>query len=1521
MENGKRIYQIEINGLKESIDQVESLRKQLDMLSAQIDALEKKTISIKVDTPSTQGVSTNSSSSNSTRNTSSLNEEVALEKEINNLKNEGVRLDAKIEAAQTEIYQKVQATKDLYKETINDQKQLAAQERMAANAYSNTMMGMKQKLADLKTMINTTDLGDSDKLKQMTKEANELTNKLKQMEEAYGQFGRNVGNYQSAAEGFNKIKVAVGDTVREYTNYRQAAKALKEERFQLAQSLGQEAQAYKDVDVALKRLESDYSDLNKSSKTMDNLLDTMETFTAFAGIEASISQLFGIDNSTFDETIKKLTSLFFLLKSIETINKQWKSDDSPILGWFKRFDEKLDDLANRKSRKAAQEFILNFGDEIRSEARNAFDFMDDEIIFNEIQTIRAQQGKANTQIEGQNLEEYWKSLSEEQKKVFYENEKLSHAMQQNMAKASRSVKLLTGAFKFLRRALMGLASFGIGLLLTELLERVGDFVQSLDTSKTKAEQLNQELKALNKSLETERDILGSKYLKGQINDEEYLKGIYESQNEALVKQLELVRELSSVNNKASNTGGLGGIFASSNKNLEFTGERVSFPKTVGHGALGSIITLGLENGIFGKDLEVTVKDIKEVENAWKNCQKAIKEGQDYLEANGSGLSDLFNSLFVTVKDTEEIMRGMGNLKLSDFIGQFQAISKQYSEGEIGARVYAAELKRLKNEMNDNKVLNSVIANLDKYIPDEKVREAVQNIINEITRLDDAFNMTSPQQVHYWNQVRIEGMKEGWGKTKAMIDENEDYEIKQYAHTQEQIDLIHAKYDQQRREARKKANKDAQSKNKEHQEKMRAAEDEYQRLIIELMKNGLDKQLAQLDEEKRQKLRKIKDNGVRTTELSELTEQVYAKRIEEVRKEWAKKTEDAYASMWTKIYQINHNAQQMNFETQLKELDTHYKKLQEKVNDIISEVSSAWSSPSAMTNTIKVRTSTENTDDVYMSNADTAVKDREKRYTEILREEFNARIANRKRYYEESEKLTIEKLTKQKEIEESAATESMNDELRTLKNGYAAEDNALEERFKNGELTQKQYKEITSRLTKERATLESNIEEKYAADSKARLQKFEEDKKKIKAEYREDELNEYEKYLNKLAELDSSTPEIGWTGLINYAETKRRNNDLVKSYQDTFNKIQAYINNLNAHKAEYDPVDFDKLMTNAKNAQSSITSIIKNINENTKITGKELAQQIISMADQSMQQIQSIMSSLSEISQNQYEAQIAQQEEYISKYEELLQKQEDITKEHADKVNDIEDELKNARGDRRQQLIDQLNAEMAAQRASLSQEKKIEKEKEKAERQKKKLEHDQAVAKKRMDLAQAYINMAMAISMAAVNKWPLPAIPMMALAAAAGAAQIAAIQSQNIPSYGDGGVIQGKSHAQGGVKVLGGRAEVEGGEFITNKVTTTRNVELLEFINTRKKKINLDDMLEFYVGKRSNVKKVITNASPRTRFADGGVIPSLRSDFEFNDRLVDTMEAYANRPVWVAVTDIEDAQANVNYVRTLSGMKN
>ena len=180
MANGVRTYQIVINGLQESINAVESLNKQLETLEQRIN----KVSSAKVSTSTTGGGSSSSRSS-------SLSEEEKLAKQIE-------QIDAKREAYSKEIYQNYLAAKDVLKETVNDQKQIAAAERLQSDAYSNTMQGMKQKLADIKSVMQTVDLGDTDQFQKLTKDANELNNKLKEIEQSYGQFGRNVGNYSSA---------------------------------------------------------------------------------------------------------------------------------------------------------------------------------------------------------------------------------------------------------------------------------------------------------------------------------------------------------------------------------------------------------------------------------------------------------------------------------------------------------------------------------------------------------------------------------------------------------------------------------------------------------------------------------------------------------------------------------------------------------------------------------------------------------------------------------------------------------------------------------------------------------------------------------------------------------------------------------------------------------------------------------------------------------------------------------------------------------------------------------------------------------------------------------------------------------------------------------------------------------------------------------------------------------------------------------------------------------------------------
>ena len=271
------------------------------------------------------------------------------------------------------------------------------------------------------------------------------------------------------------------------------------------------------------------------------------------------------------------------------------------------------------------------------------------------------------------------------------------------------------------------------------------------------------------------------------------------------------------------------------------------------------------------------------------------------------------------------------------------------------------------------------------------------------------------------------------------------------------------------------------------------------------------------------------------------------------------------------------------------------------------------------------------------------------------------------------------------------------------------------------------------------------------------------------------------------------------------------------------------------------------------------------------------------------------------------------EKWIDKYEDMLQYQKDITQEYSNNINSIEDELATARGDRREKLIDDLNAQMAAQRASLAQEKMIENEKKKESDKKEKLELQQRKKERDRAVISAIISTALATANGLATQPFVPVgIAMGALATTLGAVQIALIKSQK---YANGGVIQGKPHSQGGVKVLGGRAEVEGGEFITNKQSTSANLDILEFINSKKRRVDLNDLVTFY-----STKKPLPKPMAKTKFANGGEIPTLRTDLDLNDKLVTMFEEFGRRPSVVSVVDIIKAQDKVNKVRTLAGVE-
>ena len=71
-----------------------------------------------------------------------------------------------------------------------------------------------------------------------------------------------------------------------------------------------------------------------------------------------------------------------------------------------------------------------------------------------------------------------------------------------------------------------------------------------------------------------------------------------------------------------------------------------------------------------------------------------------------------------------------------------------------------------------------------------------------------------------------------------------------------------------------------------------------------------------------------------------------------------------------------------------------------------------------------------------------------------------------------------------------------------------------------------------------------------------------------------------------------------------------------------------------------------------------------------------------------------------------------------------------------------------------------------------------------------------------------------------------AIPFQVIAGIIGAAQIAKISSEPLPSFGKGGWIEGEKHTRGGVNI-----NAEGGEFITKASTATVHKKELEAMNT------------------------------------------------------------------------------------------
>ena len=1504
MANGVKEYKIVINGISESISAVDALKKKLDELEQKIDALNKQSISINTLGVNVGSVSTSNVSTPRVSNVSSLSEEEKLAKQIE-------QIDAKREAYSKEIYQNYLAAKDVLSETVKDQKQIAASERLSAKNYSNTMAGMKQELADIKAVMQTVDLGDSGEFDKLTQRANELNEALKKIEATYGQFGRNVGNYQSAFDGLDKLVIKVGDSEREFNNAREASRTLKNELINLeAAGKGSTTQA-DNLRKALYNLSSVMDDATKSSKAMDEAMDFMQSFTAMASIGNGFKSFFGFDDNEITRSIQKLVALQGVLNGLESIRKQMETQEG-IGKLLSKNSEGVDKFVTSLTG-AEKRMGLFVGTSRRASiAINLF--------------AKALKGLTSIGWIGvitlavDALQKLGTAVSDW---VKGDADLISSTDVVNAALDSQN-RILEERLKLVQ------ANMNANNITPEQAR--------VETEKSYAKALEE----TNKRLKERAEILAlqginrngnaakrtSINLGGAIGD----KGVTTigGYDKAIKSIDDFIKRWDELENAVSNDRGLNKLFNSASDARD---ELEHLAKIVGGDFVNAInkFSDGTEKGAR-KLAEYVDKMDKLTSGRYSKAMQLIKVDNEGLQKELDEAWKLVQNLRDNIFKNPIIVKIELDTKIEqelDRLDPTRPMRRQLDE-------WKGLLERGVNEAGDKLSIEEV-ANINKIVSEQEKALKKARRDRAKSERNDAKAIAAEAE-NYRKQLRelqIQNMKDGWEKEKAQLKEEWRQRLFEVRNNGVKVKQLEA-------EINKLYNKKIQDAERDHAAEMNRIyaemwEDIY-RKSDETFRMNSDTELTRLDNELDTYKRFITKSKSILSTFSPRYASYGGTKFDNNFKESLKKDlgfikenknngdigDDDFKSEYKKAKEYLDLLEQIKL----------YSNKSEKFGDFVNKekIDAKYKEASkALDEWLEKNKETSQHMD-GMIETQTLIQNG---YTKELKNAYKIRIREAEGYFlriEEEEKKHSEKVMKN---ELALLKNEEKTELREEKGRYADQLTRMDENLEKGLLTQENYDKLKERAKQEHEDAIKAIEERAKIESERitteRLKRDQE----ITGNGLRGILNEYRDAYAAISKLQSRQPQLmksqpgefgiesglGAFGVVSISATK-------KNYKESLDAYKELSKNLIAERADLQKkFDSEQITFNDfQQAKRELDGLIQDtadaaqeVTENLKDVGGEFIrsiQQYVQFFGQGLQTIMQSLWSAEDVAFDKEQDAIDKDNERLEK---ALDKNEEILERHSNNVNDIEDELSTARGDRRQHLIDQLNAETEAQREAAQEKKRLEKEQEAQQRKQDALDKKRKEAQYKRDLANILVSGAMAAVNAYATKPFVPVgLTMGSLALALTAAQYAIAKSAKPYAHGgqlDGGVADGPRHSQGGIKVLGGRAEIEGGEFIINRTSTSKNIDLLEYVNSKKKRVDISDLIDFYSSGKP--KRAIQQV--RGKFAQGGNLPTLRTDIEINDRLVDAFEDYAKTPNVVQVVDIIDRTQKVKAVRTLAGL--
>lgn len=1576
----QKVYNIVINGIKESISEVDILLNQLDTLEKRLKNLGKQ--GIKIDTKDLKGL-----------------EEI----KIPQISIEGI--DAK--ALKKQIQQ-------LEKDIANGAKTIDGE-------YANSLNGLRAKLRDLKAELGAMDFKlNPEGVDDLSQRIKHLNDQVKEMEQDYGTFARNVGNYTEsmtdALKGFekqtdetannlagdaeeiakkwselrkkieeggslnigdiqgtfsinqlqaelkrvsdamdnainqdeyndlklyydeikrvsdafkrlrgqvvladNQLKTQLTRTINGQTytweNLTAAVGELEDKLYQMAANGEKNTNEFKNIAKAaaelktqLRQVDYEIDSMTESSKGIMKMVSMTQGFTAIAQGAVGIGELFGMDSENAMKGIQTMTALQGIASALQTVQEQIKQGTAfgkTIEGWvhklelltiglsaargkwFELFDvmknvptiEGMNDfneeskvlintqnLSIRSSRKLRKEYaslsetIKSLGLEIKHGGVAGLiesvlgGFLKDDVDKEKLKELFTLVQNFNDRVNDAAPSSKTSKLWQEAMASMNDYAEGLGIISSTAPKAAKGIKLIGTALKTFVKATIILA---VIQALLELLGFITDTIKKIGEWVKGNDKL---VNSLNK-VETEIDLVNKavdRYLTNLQHLRDTNKVWITDTEMAAIKTQKLEEEL-----------------------IKAAKALKDFSNIKGN---GKSLLDNLTNGDTW--FQDGVDSLEEFKKRYEDLQKAVESGKDITDVRGG---NWFQQLWSTSSDAKADLGKMQIAVIKDLQNQINNLDLSKGSEEI-KRFY---------ELLQDPMYASALANVENLFPEQEWAQVLKKRVEQIQSMYEQFDEASKDSV----KVRLEEEKR---LTQELVDYQTNITKKVRDNNTEAIE------DQYEREltALRNAKRDELDEAQGNLELIVSINKKYNRLEMEMLKRHQEEKLKELEESEwdiTDILRRIRDNRLSAEDES------LKKHLQELENERTDAIEDAQKEA-EKAAKEGHDLQEVYNELILsinikydalvkKEKEQYYQDLLDMYDDYAKAMKEVESEMNA--------------DRLDAKSADVDINYNRKLNSSEGSFDFNGNyIQEEKKFNQERLKIELDYLEQKKKLDEEYAELDKDDALVAEKQRYEESLKELENFKKEGKATEEEYNDLVEKENELHQEHLTQINTKFNNDLTTINNQYLNDRKEQISQALAENASLYQSYADEVNEIMSNVgKEKNIFGIVDLGASIKQINEAKAKIAEGVNAINDELDNLERKRksGQISFIDYKQAKEELLKTKETIEQQGKEINEVLKTLLTDIMSQWKGLVDSWVSQVSSLLTTMSDTQLQLIDNQMAEIEHQLELQEEAYERAEEAAEAHKEKMEGIEGELESARGERRLFLLEQLNTQQMAYEKEYAAQQKAAKQKEILEKKQEALEKKRNEQEKKSKVQQAIINTYTAVSNAlAVQPWFL-GLALSAVALALGLKNVSAIKST--PVYADGGVIQGASHSQGGVKVLGGTAEVEGGEYITNKVTTSKNVDVLTFINSKKKKLDLSDFVEYY-----STSKVSYNKPMKTIFADGGQLPNAVQAPQINVRDVVNANNQDNRPIYVSVTEIENVQNKVRNVRAIAGLE-